>query len=221
MPTRPRIMLPRVDPQRIVAFLQKIVSGHRNRAISLIVFGIPLSFIGPLFFTLIVFAVSARRRGVHLHYWQAFPWVCLVTLPLLYLLAWSAKGSIFEKNDSFTDYDELPGFSIRGRAAAGMMFLEIANIGPRMVLYGTKQLRGQSSSQVDLNRAAKAVAALMMSEDGIPPAQLLLEGEPAQNLEPILAFLMFYDLADISKDGDRVWLQTAARKKLDAAVKSA
>lgn len=36
----------------------------------------------------------------------------------------------------------------------------------------------------------------------------------ADVLEPLLAFLMYHDLADISKAGDRVWLSSVAKAKL-------
>jgi hypothetical protein len=146
------------------------------------------------------------------HFWPTFIWISVISLPLLYLFAWWLKGSILES--SVETLDSIGRFG-RRRVALPLVILEMSNIGPRMVLYGIKLHRGrQRIGGADLERVALAVQTLASFDEGIPPAKLLRPGEPPAKLEALLGFLMFHDLADISKTGDRVWLRTETRQSL-------
>jgi hypothetical protein len=167
------------------------------------------SFTGVAF----LFSIGGRHPG-EFHFWSTFLWICVISLPLLFLLAWGLKGSILEQSQDTLDTIGRYG---RRRAALPLVILEISNIGPRMVLYGIQLHRGrQNTGSVNLERAAMALHTLAMYDEGISPAKLLRPGEPPAQLEPLLGFLMFHDLADISKTGDRVWLRSEAREKLSA-----
>ena len=213
MPTAPPTNPPNIAPA--LNYLRKIDATHRLKSILFIAFGVPLSFIGPLVFTGIAFVVAiSRPHSAEFHLWSTFIWICVISLPLLYLLAWKLKGSVLES--SAETLDTIGRFG-RRRVALPLVILEMSNIGPRMVLHGISLHRGrQNTGAVNLERAALALQTLAMFGEGIPPAKLLRPGEPPAQLEPLLGFLMFHDLADISKTGDRVWLRTEAREKLNA-----
>jgi hypothetical protein len=54
----------------------------------------------------------------------------------------------------------------------------------------------------------------MSTDSGISPAALLLPGEPADRLAPLLAYLLYHEIIDLSKQGDRVWLISHIRRDL-------
>jgi hypothetical protein len=96
-----------------------------------------------------------------------------------------------------------------------MLVMEIGNIGPRMVLHFYRRTTARRrAGRVPADRLAQALCALSAAGGSLPPAKLLLPNEPASQLEPLLGVLLFHDLADISKTGDRIWLTTPARTKL-------
>lgn len=200
-----------------MALLKKRESALRAKTTAFLVFGVPLSFIGPLFFTAVgwAFWIRAHREL----YPPPYPWltafviVSAVTLPLFYLLARAYKGtSVLEQHA-----EDLDTFTGR-RHAGGLMVLELANIGPRMVMHalGTRAAR-RRAGDVDLQRAAEAVGTMSAVDTGISPAKLLRSGESPDVLEPLLAFLMFHHIADISSAGDRVWLNSDVRRALGVA----
>ena len=63
--------------------------------------------------------------------------------------------------------------------------------------------------------AAAMIAALLNAGDGLPIGDLFVL---AQNRDEAfsnsLAYLMFHDLVDISKKGDRVWLLSEGKRSL-------
>ena len=195
-------------------YLRKIESTHRLKSILLLIFGVPLCFIGPLLFTFFAWLSSlSRRHPWNFHFWPMFLLICALLLPLLFLLAGKLKGGVLDS--SAETLDSMGRYAAR-RVALPLVILEMSNIGPRMLLYGIQLHRGrQNTGGVSLERAAIALQTLAMFGEGVPPAKLLRPGEPPAQLEPLLGFLMFHDLADISTTGDRVWLRSETREKLN------
>lgn len=196
-------------------YLRKIESSHRVKSILLMVFGVPLCFVGPLLITFFVWLSSfSSRHPWDFHFWPAFLLICALLLPLLFLLAWKLKGGVLDS--SAETLDSMGRYAAR-RVALPLVILEMSNIGPRMVLYGIQLQRGRrNTGSVNVERVAMALHTLAMFGEGISPAKLLRPGEAPAQLEPLLGFLMFHDLADISKIGDRVWLRSEAREKLNS-----
>jgi hypothetical protein len=139
--------------------------------------------------------------------------VAIVTLPFSFLIAHYLKGSILEATVPDSDFME----SRVGARVVGpfLVVAEIANFGPRLVLYGIKTLRNRHwIGQAQPARIAAAVATMIAADKAIAPAKLLLPGETADDLDPIMAFLLYHELADMSKTGDRMWLSTEGKRKL-------
>jgi hypothetical protein len=207
----------RADAGRVLALLKKREAALRSKTAAFLVFGVPLSFIGPAFFTAVgwAFWIRAHREL----YPPPYPWltafviISAIALPLFYLLAWSYRGSSVLEQHA----EDLDTFTGR-RHAGGLMVLELANIGPRMVMHalGTRAARRRAGN-VNLERAAEAVCTMSASDSAVSPAKLLRPGEPPDALEPLLAFLMFHHVADISSDGMRVWLNSDVRRALESA----
>jgi hypothetical protein len=125
--------------------------------------------------------------------------------------AWSLRGSILEHGA-----EQLGEFSQR-RAAGGLFFLEVFNTGPRMVLHAMRSYSARKQAgKIDLERAAEAVCTMSATDTAVSPAKLLRAGVPPEQLEPLLSFLMFHHIADISADGDRVWLNSDVRRAIES-----
>jgi hypothetical protein len=202
------------DPAVVLAALKKCESAHRLSVLLAIVSGAILSFVGPLFITGVSWLIAARQRH-EFAFWHAYWPIALASMPVLFLIAATVKGSILESAAGDGAFDN---WFVSRRIAFWVMLAELANIGPRLVIYAWRKQRARSAvGPVDLHRAAAAVAALAVVEGGVGPAKLLQSNEPADVLEPLLAFLMYYDIADVSKTGDRVWLNSGAKQRLLSA----
>jgi hypothetical protein len=207
----------RVDPGRVLALLKKREAALRAKTVAFLLLGIPLSFIGPAFFTAVGWAFWIRAHRAL--YPPPYPWltafviISAVSLPLFYLLAWSYRGSSVLEQHA----EDLDTFTGR-RHAGGLMVLELANIGPRMVMHAITTRAGRRrAGNVDLEHAAEAVCTMSATDSAVSPAKLLRPGEPPEALEPLLTFLMFHQLADISAAGDRVWLNSDVRRAIENA----
>jgi hypothetical protein len=208
-------MTPRrgMDPALIFMFLQRCEQNHLAKTYGALFGGAMLSLIGPL---VITFSSLILSMGLIIDYgfWVAYLIIAAVTLPILFLIAYKVQGSILEN----TVADGAPfgaGFLVRILVVA-----EIANIGPRLVLWGIAQLRGrQPMGKADFDRLTEAVGVLSASDGGIGPVNLLKPGESADDLAPLLAILFYYDIADMSKAGDRIWLSSHAKEQILAQAK--
>jgi hypothetical protein len=209
---RPR---PALDPAAAVAFVRKCESAHLGRMTALVCAGLPCCLLGPFFVTVLLWMRASRNFDLNFHFAATFWLVAAVMVPVMFLVAASVKGSILEAGADSFDTDSLGGHLAARRAALPMLVLEIGNIGPRMVLHFFRRTAArQRAGRVAADRLAEAVCTLASVDGGISPAKLLLPGESADVLEPLLGVLLFHELADLSKSGDRVWLTSPARRKL-------
>jgi hypothetical protein len=212
MPSSPAISKPRgPDTAAILAALKKFESAYRMKVVLAVIAGAALSFVGPLFLTGIIWLFAVRYHS-EFAFWHGYLIIAICSMPIFYLLAAAVKGSVLE---SAAEGGALDNRFVARRIGIGLILAELANIGPRLVVYGWRK-RGarRAAGQVDLSRVAAAVAALAVVDGSIGPVKLLQPGESPDVLEPLLGFLLFYDIADVSKAGDRVWLSSGAKAKL-------
>jgi hypothetical protein len=208
------------------AEVAKYVRARENRlgvtTGALLALGVPLSLIGPLLITLLVWAYAISHRHV-LHFWPTFWVVTLVSLPLMFAFAAALKGGVLDRavDAGFGGADTMIGRYAQRRAALPLVLAEVANIGPRMVVHGLRRLRERRrAGSIDIDRCAAAVVMLMKADGGVPPVQLLNPGERPDVLEPLLGVLMFHEVADVSAKGDRVWVRSDVREALMKRVNS-
>jgi hypothetical protein len=175
--------------------------------------GVPLSFVGP--FVVAVFIWLVRLRGgADTSFWSTVGIVCLIGIPIVYLIASQVQGSILEGAADNFDTSSVGGFMAQRRAATPLLILEIANIGPRMVLYAVRRYRERATmGSLNLERAAQLVAALGQADEGIHPKALLASGETLAQLLAIVELLNFHDVVGMSKARDRIWLSSDIRKR--------
>ncbi len=203
-----------IDHDQVMAMLAKVEETHRNNAWAGIAGGAALCGVSVLilttFYFLITFAWIVSFKVTYLV-------VGVVCLPGLFWVAHKLKGSILEATVPGSD---LLQTRIVGRRVIPLLVVaEMANIGPRLVLWGVSQIRGRTAfGAIPPERVGAAVATLMAADAGISPAKLIQPGETADQLEPLLGVLLYYELADISKNADKVWITTEAKKKMGRPV---
>ena len=203
---------PTVDQATVMDMLDRVEHTHRNNATAAVAGGAVLCLVSVLLLTILYYLLAFGGIG-DLGFKWTYVIVGLVSLPLLFLIAFKLQGSVLEAT--------VPGSTLLESRIIGQQVVpllvvgEMANVGPRLVLWGISQLRGRSAfGTMQHERLAAALLTLIEADGGVSPAKLLLPGESADALEPMLGSLLYFELADIGKKGDRVWVTTEAKKKL-------
>jgi hypothetical protein len=219
MPVATRyVAAPRHSADTLLPKLKKLDTSFRSRWFALLILGAIVSMIGPVIFgTLFWMRQFGRRHSGEYHTWLwEVGMVCVWFLPIMFFVEWVTRGKLLE--NTVEETSDMGRF-VAGRMVAGAVFVEVCLWGPRMVTGGVRK-------QIGLTRhrhADRALAAAMISEmanrgDGLPIGELFAL---AQNRDDAfgdaLAYLMFHDLADVSKSGDRVWLCSDGKKALGLA----
>ncbi len=205
------------DPDAIVAYLKKFRRIHSIKTYTALFGGAMLCFVGPLLFT-VFFTFFSSMLIASYGFWGTYGIVAAVTLPICFLMAHTLRGSVLEH--WVPDGDSLSGRLMRRTIAPTLILLEVANIGPRLILWAIDRMRDQDRVRgATLDRIAICLAELSRTDGGISPASLLLPGEPADRLEPLLAFLLYHGMIDLSRQGDRVWLVSHVRRQLQGLIR--
>jgi hypothetical protein len=208
----------KVIPSRLILpFLQQMERQTRLKTFSALLGGAILSLLGPLLLTLFCLTLSLTLISSY-GFLGAYGIITAVSLPFFFLIAYRLRGSVLEH--AVPDADSLSGRIMQRWIAPLLVIVEIANVGPRLVLWAVDRIRGQRRVRgMGLGRIAQALEELTAAEQGISPAQLLFPGESPKQLEPILAYLLYYEIVDLSKRGDRVWMISHVRQRLSAMAR--
>src|SRR4051794_2332076 len=201
---------PAPDAATLLACLRRREQQQWMKIAGLTTLGLGFLTFGPILLGTIIWARGTRR-----HYadypttWFGAVMVASVCIiPLLFLLEWATRGLFFE------NVAESAGDSYFGRRMAGRAFLiEMLLWGPRMLLSAGRRLRsGATYRGVDRALAAQMLAKLVRSDEGIPIGQVFDASNPVA--VPTLTYLTYFDWVDLSKNGDRIWVLSDARKVL-------
>ena len=203
---------PSLDHAGVMETLARMEHTHRNNATAAVAGGAVICLLVALVLTLLYQLMPTPSLG---SFKVAYVVVAVVCLPGLFWLAWRYQRMPV---DPTVDPADAGLLSERGRDD-GPPLVNIgnrANVGPRLVLWGVDQLRHRRSAfgPVPHERVASALVLLAGADAAVSPAKLLLPGESADQLQPLLAVLLHHDLADVSKNADRVWVTTDAKKRL-------
>jgi hypothetical protein len=218
-PTTTRyIAAPRQTLDTVLPKLKKLDASFRGRWLALLFVGALVSMIGPVIFGSAMWIRQYRAGGVGIGivqhaWWWHLGMVCLWFLPILFLVEWLTRGKLME--DTVAEAGDMPRF-IGGRMVAGAFFVEMCLWGPRMVTSGVRKQIGLTSHRhADRTLAASMLAELLNRGEGMPTGDLyVLAKNDGDAFESSLAYLMFHELVDISKSGDRVWLLSEGKKTL-------
>jgi len=196
----------------------------RIKTIAMLVFGIPLSLVGPLFLSS-AFWIFAWRFYSHDVRWAWFFWGAVgVAVPLLYRLEIRTRGNYLGTVATESELAPPPhGMLIHGPCGAMLgiaavaanpqqsaaSIVEIFLAGPRLVLDAWKQTRLARHL-----KAAEIIAELHAREDGLAVAKFILKGESFESLLPTFAYLSFHHWIGAGKGWNRIWLLTESREGL-------
>jgi hypothetical protein len=216
-----------LDPSQAIAMLTQVELDHRNKAWMGIIGGFALCLPVVVVVTvlyLILTLMSTGGPGIKVVFFV----VGFLVIPPLFFVAHRFQRPLPDpttpasqqlRNRRNDDNDTDDNDEVKALAREGQAFGEKLNLGPRLVLWGIATIRAQSAfGTVPIDRLATALIKLAHAGESISPAKLLLPGESADSLEPLLGVLMYHDLADLSKRADRVWITTSAKKKLGLPV---
>jgi hypothetical protein len=200
--------------------------------------GIPLSLVGPVVMTgLIWFTVlSGFQRGISL--WLLFGICVLVMVPLEYWTEMRSRGNFLEEaigggratasgvgGQLFLDFASMMCMSntsmyytYYGRGADPAGIVELMLWGPRQVLSAIHNWRlMRRFREIDLGREGRILLCLMSASTGVKIDQLMLPKETRANLVPSIAYLAYYDWVGVAEAGDKVWLLSEGRERLMGA----
>ena len=208
-----------IDAPTVLDALARMEVSHRNTAWAAVAGGAGLSLAVVLGIAVLYCTFSGFSTIGGWGFTVTYLVMAVVFLPILFLLAAkfqqgppdpSGGGGTMLTTASLEDDDTPPLHKLADRA----------NAGPRYVLWGVDQLRHERSAfgAVSHERVAAALLTLVTADGGVSPAKLVLPGESADHLEPVLAVLLHHDLTGLSKAGDRIWITTAAKRKLGMPV---
>ena len=206
-----------IDPELVSAALAQLEKEHRSRAWAAVLGGSILCGLSVLILTIVYYLFSGFAPISGTGFKGTYLTVGMICLPLLFLLAAKMPGSVLEQTVPGSDL--LEGRFLGRQLTMGLVVVEMANIGPRLTLWGVVQLRARSAfGAVTRDRTAAALALLADANTAVLPVRLLLPGEPAERLEPLLGVLLYHDLVDLSKKADRVWITSEGKRKLGLPV---
>jgi hypothetical protein len=207
-----------VDPAIALAMLRRCERLHWTKVWLSLGFGILLLPLGPLLINSVIWityqVVNVIFRGRfdrNFWFWPHYWIVAAISLPILFLLAALARGSPLGAAAESSDESFHWAF-----LAIPLAMVEIGNIGPRLMFSAVRGAGNRRRvGEADLSRLAIAVAQLAAYDGAAPPTILLQPEEPSECLGRILPLLLFHDIVDISRTGDRVWICSGPKRRLN------
>jgi hypothetical protein len=211
----------RGDSTNVAAIMLKREARFRASWTTLTIAGAIVAVIGCALPATFIWLISLRFRRFDdpLPWTSVYWWTVFIGVPVAFLLEHMTRGRML--NDAYEDIDYSSGFelNVRGRAMFFMFILDSALWGPRMVMAGTKRLRGRKAHvHADRDLAARLLATLYQREEGMNTGDLFAaaaSGASDDAFGDALAYLAFFDWIAIGKNGTRVWLLSNPRKRLD------
>jgi len=203
-----------------------------------VVLGIPLCFVGPVVIGTMLWAAGTMLLQAWLPWWLFIAALSILMIPLLLRLEMQTAGqylsdSVRTIGDRFPDAmpvtfgGHVGAGGMTGRALATVlmnpegiasMFVEVFLAGPRMVLRSRSQRRmAKALERVDKHRTAEVVSKMLSRVGGMPPGELLKEGERIGDVLPSVTWLSFYGWIGVTTKVDRVFLFSESREALRAA----
>lgn len=204
------------DDKEIVRRLRAFDARYRTRWTTLLLLGVLVCWVGPVFFTMIIWITQYMAHSDAIDLPVTFAWCCAIGIPVLFALEFATRGMFYETPDG-ASVDSMGGDAPANRAGAFALMIEISLWGPRMVITGIKRLRSEGRfGNTTRKTGATIVICLAKCEDGgMGTAQIFTRCAVSDELfADALAYLMYHDRVDISKDGSRIWILSETRRRL-------
>jgi hypothetical protein len=174
--------------------------------------------LGPALVASFTWAIAMRAsRGIDTSSWLTHFWICCpIVIPLGFFIARQGANSVI--SDAA---DEIGDSHWMARRSLGWMvvLLIVSLLGPGVAWMGYRKLRAIIRfGRVSRDRATQALATLLGAGEGLDIFALLNSGERLEHVLSPLEYLSQYDWIGASKNGDRVWASSEARKRLKIPI---
>jgi hypothetical protein len=222
-----------VSEDRVYACMQAAAWRKRASIVARMILGMLLLLIGPAAVASIGWVVMA----VGLHHITPWTWcfaaMIVIMVPLLLRLEARTKGNYLADavRDSAPDSAgwmrgpsllmPMAGLTSTLRNPRGVSagFMEIFLMGPRLLLRAYREARTlRVLAHVDRHLAANVLLKLVEREHGLPPKDLFPPLE-VPNATPTLAWLALQGWIGVAAGGERAYLYSEARRKLQRALR--
>ncbi len=223
------------DVSRVEQLLWQRVSWAWTGIVLKLAIGVPLLFLGPAVLASIFWVVQWQFDHFYAGWLALFGVLSLIMIPLMVRM--ELRGG-----DGFlmSALPERPAGWSRAMLVGGPAGLSVATAhalanpraltagpvevfltGPRLVVQTVQQLRARRAlAGVPIRRAAEVVCTLQRYDHGQPPRRLCAPGEREEDLGPVLAWLALHDCVGIRADRERVFLYSAFRAAVAAALRT-
>ena len=167
-----------IDPELVGAALAQLEKEHRSRAWAAILGGSILCALSVLILTIVYYLFSGFVPISGTGFKGTYATVGMICLPLLFLLAAKMPGSVLEQTVPGSDL--LEGRFLGRQLTMGLVVIEMANVGPRLTLWGIVQARARSAfGVVSRDRTAAALALLADANTAVLPGPAAAPGRAA------------------------------------------
>lgn len=223
------------EKEAILLRLRRRERLFRVKVAAMILFGVPLSFVGP-FVLATVFWFAGHAAGycswsrVWVHWSWLFLALVIVVVPLLYRLEIRTTGGYLTEAMQDTKPHRpmgaafLPGPAAQVGAlvavaanprAVSAGVVEVFLFGPRLVVGAFIQFRAaRHLKQAEVGRAASILAVLLGRDQGVETSRLLRRDEQLEDLLPTLAYLVFHRWVGVRSGWQQVYLYSMSREAL-------
>lgn len=189
----------------------------RSRWLALTLAGFAVLWVGPALIATVLYVLQHQNGGTPKPWGTVFTIAAVIVIPLAFLVEYLTRGMFVEDAVEHMDDVALPALH---RGTATVMLIEVALWGPRMMIGGISRLLKEAGVGTKARPAAAQVLhQLAKRDDGMPAGELVsTTGLSPESFGDALVYLTFHEWVDISKDGSRIWLLAAARKRLKASA---
>jgi hypothetical protein len=204
------------DAQRVVGYLYRHERRFRSRWMTLMLLGFGALWIGPIIAATLIWMLELRAGGLPDSWGYLFMW-SLVIIPLLFALEWSTRGAFLDDSVGAMGGEDNMSASFSHRGLSSLALLtEISLWGPRIILASIKRLTGASRLGRNPQHPAAAILATLLARDeGMRCAAVMSRANlDADNFGDGLAYLIYHEWVDLSKDGLHLWILSEARRRV-------
>ncbi len=169
--------------------------------------GIALSLLGPLFLTVLLWALAARFRWEWMPSFSSLFWLSVLLLvPLLMSYQRRLEGTVFGNNpmESAGSYGE---WEMNQQKGFWIVIAEFSLMGPAMLWSAYDAITGRAVKVgAPIVECAELIDTLIQAGEGVKIASLVRPDRSTEQLSAMLRYLEKNDWIGLSSDRRRVWV---------------
>jgi hypothetical protein len=207
--------------QQVIRLLEQAEALSWAGIAARIILGVPLCLAAPIALTAAV-GSSLLHGAIDVSRQLLFLILSLLVLPLLFWLERRSAGDfgndLLRGTETASSYG---AFELAQIKLWCIFWMELALLGPRLVLSAADQVRGTTRGDPVTRALAAGILLELLDSDGsLLIRELAMPDHTAADMVRAVKFLKTHDWIDLARRRDRLWLTSEARTKLAAAVAS-